>query len=384
MGQPAPSGGTSYQAPRSLRPLLRRWVLTGALAILFVSCGLLLAGIIGTELGVEAAALATLGALVPLGIVVPSLLWLDRYEAEPRSNLWIAFLWGTLVATTVSLVLNTGSLALLESVSARGEDVGAVIVAPVVEETLKGLGVVLILVLHRREFDGIVDGIVYAGLTAAGFAFAENVFYLGRGVIEGGTEGLVGVFILRCILGPFAHPLFTACLGVGVGVAVHTASVVVRVLAPGAGLVCGMLLHSLWNLSAVVGIDGFFARYLLLQLPIFIAAMLFAAWARRREGRLIGAYLGEYVTAGWLSDLEVRMLAALPARREARVWARGAGGRGGERAMRDFQDDGSELALLRMRMAHGTAPRSAAWEERALLERMSQSRERYLQPVRNP
>lgn len=382
MGHPGNYPEQPYRAPRSLRPLLRRWFLTGALAILFVSCGLLLAGIIGAELGVEAAGLATLGALVPLGVVVPSLLWLDRYEAEPRSNLWIAFLWGTLVATTVSLVLNTGSLALLESVSRRSEDIGAVIVAPVVEETLKGLGIVLILVLHRREFDGIVDGIVYAGLTAAGFAFAENVFYLGRGVIEGGTEGLVGVFILRCILGPFAHPLFTACLGVGVGVAVHTASTLVRVLAPAAGLVCGMILHSLWNLSAVVGIDGFFARYLLLQLPIIVAAMLFAGWARRREGRLIGAYLGDYVKAGWLTDLEVRMLAALPARREARAWARGVGGQAGERAMRDFQDDGSELALLRMRIAHGTAPESALWEERALLERIRQSRAAYLRPVR--
>ena len=57
---------------------------------------------------------------------------------------------------------------------------GAVWLAPVTEETLKGLGVLLIYLFRRREFDGIIDGIVYAGLIGAGFAFSENILYLGQ------------------------------------------------------------------------------------------------------------------------------------------------------------------------------------------------------------
>ena len=93
------------------------------------------------------------------------------------------FLWGACVATAGALLLNTSSMLVIAEVAGResARDVAAVVVAPVVEESLKGLGVLLVLLLRRREFDGVVDGIVYAATCAAGFAFAENVLYLGRG-----------------------------------------------------------------------------------------------------------------------------------------------------------------------------------------------------------
>lgn len=369
--------------PTGQRPVLRRWLALAALGILFTAAALVLAEAIGAELGLQVGLLATGVAMLPLGVVVPSLLWLDRYEEEPDGHLWFAFLWGGLIATTVSLVANTGSLILLESYSQRGHDVAAVAVAPVVEEVLKGTGVLLILLFRRREFDGIVDGLVYAGLSAAGFAFAENILYLGRAVIEGGTEGLVAVFVLRCVLGPFAHPVFTCCTGIGIGIAALRSRGAVRVLAPLLGLLAAILLHGLWNLSAVLGLEGFYTRYLVLQLPVFVAAIGFAAWSRQREGQLIGRYLVDYVTAGWLSDREVAMLQGLPARRQAREWAAHLGGRVGARAMRDFQDDGTELAFLRQRMAHGTAPATARAEERELLDRMTVNRSVFLQPLRS-
>ncbi len=363
------------------RSLLRTWLTIAGVGIPFLGAGLLLAGVIGAELGMQVAALALVVAAVPLGVVVPSFLWLDRLENEPRTYLWFAFLWGALIATTLSLLVNTGSLILLESAQFASHTVAAVAVAPVVEESLKGAGVLLILLFRRREFDGIVDGLVYAGLCAAGFAFAENVLYLGRALQEAGSEGLVAVFVLRCVLGPFAHPLFTCCTGVGIGFAATKANGSARVFAPLAGLALAIALHASWNYSAVVGLDGYFTRYLAFQLPVFVAAVAFAAWARRRESWLIAHHLSAYVPAGWLSPAEVAMLAGLPNRRQARVWARRTGGRLSHAAMRAFQDHASELALLRMRMMHGTAPQTAAMEERLLLERMNQARTVYLRPV---
>src|SRR6476646_7952220 len=197
---------------------------------------LVLAAAIGLEAGVQASLLGLVLAVLPLGLVVPAFLWLDRFEAEPTRLLAFAFGWGALVASAGALVLNTSSVLLLRQVGQDPLTVASVGIAPVVEETLKGTAVLLILVFRRREFDGIVDGMVYAGLCAAGFAFAENVLYLGRAFSEGGSHGLAVVFLLRGVIGPFAHPLFTLCTGIGLGVAATTRSRAVRVVAPLAGL----------------------------------------------------------------------------------------------------------------------------------------------------
>lgn len=362
------------------RPLLRRWLLWAAIAVGFLLGGLLLSVAIGLEIGGQAALYAVLVAIVPVGIVVPAFLWLDRFEAEPPRYLLFAFFWGALIATAVSLVLNTGSTLLLETSSPDAENIAAVMVAPVVEESLKGLGVLLILWFRRREFDGVIDGVVYAGLSAAGFAFAENILYLGRAFDEAGAGGLAATFVVRGLLSPFAHPLFTMWTGVGIGIAATRSRGVLRFLAPVAGLLLAMGLHALWNLSAVAGLDGFTASYLLFQVPIFIGAICFVLWERRREARLIARYLSVYIPYGWLSPVDVSMLSGMQSRRRAREWAAQTGGKPRRRAMIAFQDDASELALLRARMVRGTAGPDAGEQERALLDSLTRVRAVWLPP----
>jgi RsiW-degrading membrane proteinase PrsW (M82 family) len=362
--------------------VLRRWLRTAGVGIPFLAAAVALASAIGAEVGWPAAGLAAVAALVPLGVVVPSFLWLDQFEAEPPRYLVFAFLWGALIAAAVALVLNTGSVLLLAQVAPDGPLVAAVVVAPVVEETLKVLAVGLVWWFRRREFDGLVDGMVYAGMSAAGFAFAENVLYLGRAVADAGVEQLVSVFVLRCVVGPFAHPVFTCLAGVGIGLAATARRPLLRVLAPAAGLAAAVVAHAAWNASAVLGLEGFVTGYLLLQLPLFVGALVFAAWARRREGRLIREHLAVFVAGGWISPVELTMLSHEPARRAARRWASGVGGRPGAAAMRAFQDAGSELAFVRMRMAHGTAPSTALAQERILLDQLTRSRLAFLTPSR--
>lgn len=360
------------------RPLLRRWLWTGACLVLFSVGALVFAIGIGAELGVSASIVGLLAALLPLAIVVPAVLWLDRYESEPPHYLVATFLWGACVAAAMSLLLNTGSMLVIgrtagvESVA----EVGAVVVAPVVEETWKGIGVLLVLLLRRREFDGIVDGIVYGAICAAGFAFAENILYFGRGLIEGGPGGLVAVLVVRGLFGPFAHPFFTACTGVGLGIAAGRARGALRWAAPILGLLAAMALHSLWNASTLLGLEGAVNVYLFLQIPLFLAAIAFAYWARHREARLLATYLDGYGRAGWFAPAEVAMLTSLPARRRAQEWARRSGGREAAAQMRRLQDDSVELALLRHRMQHGTAPPGADAQERALLDDIVAARAR--------
>jgi hypothetical protein len=112
--------------------------------------------------------------------------------------------------------------------------------------------------------------------------------------------------------------------------------------------------------------------------PVFLAFVLLAVLARGREGRLIGRHLAVYGATGWLSAGEVAMLASLPARRDARRWAAGTGGPAALRAMRDFQELGSELAFLRHRIERGTAPPDARAHEYAMLLSLAALRGQFL------
>jgi RsiW-degrading membrane proteinase PrsW (M82 family) len=371
---PLPPGRVTH------RPALRAWVVTGVAAVGFLVAALVVASYLGAAFGVQTALLALAVALIPLGIVIPTFLWLDRYEEEPRRLLVGAFLWGALVAAVVAATINTSAINVFRTATDPEAALAstAVFVAPVVEEAAKGAFVVLVWWFARREFDGVIDGIVYAGLTAAGFAFTENIQYLATAYVEGGSDALTATFVARCLLSPFAHPMFTVLIGIGVGVAATSRSGLVKVVAPLTGYVLAVLSHALWNFAALSGASGLLAVYVLVEVPIFLAFVGFVVAARRREGRLIGRFLVPYVHAGWLTPPEVAMLASMPRRRDARTWARARGGRAALSSMRDFQDAASELALLRRRMEH-TPPDAHAFDmERRLLETLAARRAQFL------
>ncbi|HET8616053.1 MAG TPA: PrsW family intramembrane metalloprotease [Actinomycetales bacterium] len=369
---PAAAGrvSTKVTARRPVRTVVLRALLVALAVLVFLACALLVLLLVGHDTGATGLAAGVVFALVPVLVVVPSLLWLDRFESEPPVLVVFAFAWGAVVSTFVALVVNSYSLELLRQ--AGGElSSAAVLVAPWVEETCKGSVVLLVLLWRRHEFDGVVDGVVYAGLAGAGFAFTENVLYLGRALHDSGTSGLAVTFVLRCVFGPFAHPLFTMATGIGLGVAVTTSRRWLRWTAPVAGWLCAVALHALWNLGAVAGLRGFVGAYVVVQMPIFVLAVVFALWARHREGRLIARQLAVYVSTGWLTPAELTMLASSSERRRALTWAGTAGGRSGRRSMRMFQATGTDLAFLRARVARGAGPTDAVDAERTLLRQLA-------------
>ncbi|HET7762217.1 MAG TPA: PrsW family intramembrane metalloprotease [Phycicoccus sp.] len=374
----APASGV-VRDPTS-RSALRRWLLGGVASVGFLVAALVVSAYLGATFGVQTALLALAVAVIPLAIVIPAFLWLDRFESEPTRYLVVAFLWGALVAAVLAAVANTSAIAVLAAASDPDAALttAAVLVAPVVEEALKGVLVLLVWWVLGREFDGVTDGMVYAGVCAAGFAFTENIHYLASAYSEGGGESLTATFVARCLLSPFAHPMFTVLTGVGVGVAATSRGWAPRILAPVAGYTLAVLAHALWNLAAMTGGSGLVVVYLLVEVPVFLAFVAFVVWARRREGRLIGRYLRPYADAGWLSPDEVAMLSSMPRRREARQWARANAGRRGLSAMQGFQDTASELALLRRRMHHDAADAHAREQERALLRALAARRAEFV------
>jgi RsiW-degrading membrane proteinase PrsW (M82 family) len=317
--------------------------------------------------------LAALLAAVPVGPIIYCLLWLDRYEPEPRRLLVGGLLWGVFVATAIALLLE-GVGGFMGAVSdTRMLEVGA----PFAEEASKGLFLLLLLWWRRAELDGILDGIVYAGMVGVGFAFTENVLYLASaydgsgGVGPGGVHALTGTFVVRCLASPFAHPLFTACTGVGVGIAVNSRSRTTRIVAPIAGYVCAVAAHAVWNTATVYGPGNFVTVYLILMAPAFLAAIALAVWVRGAEGRMLAGSLADAARRGLLPATDIAWVVDLGARRRSRAYARATGGAEAERAMREYQQAVVELGFLHSRYLRGVPPPDFAARGQGYVARIS-------------
>ncbi|NYD42601.1 PrsW family intramembrane metalloprotease [Nocardioides panaciterrulae] len=302
--------------------------------------------------------LATVLAALPVGPLVACYLWLDRYEPEPRRLLALGLLWGGFAATAAALLIQ-GVGGFVVGFSDR---TSLEVVAPMSEEASKGLFLILLLWWRRAELDGVLDGLVYAGMVGIGFAFTENILYLAAayngtdGTGPGGTDALTGTFVVRCLFSPFAHPFFTTFTGIGVGIAVNARGRGLRVLAPLAGYVAAVVAHAAWNTSTVYGLQGFVGVYLLLMTPAFIGIVALATWARRSERRMLTASLGDAAARGLIPATDIGWVVDLGARRRSRAFARQQGGRPGERAMRDYQQAAIELGFLHHRFLRGTPP----------------------------
>jgi len=329
---------------------------------------LIVAVIFVTSLGPVAFAAAGIMALLPLAIVLLGVNWIDRWEPEPRGILVFAFLWGAGFAVLLALIVGStvdSVLATISGFDGVAEFLSAVVEAPLVEEAGKGLGVLIIFFVARKHFDSPVDGIVYAAWVAGGFAFSENVLYFGSQLLtSGGVDSdLIGIFIIRGVMSPFAHVMFTACTGIALGIVARRAGPLGAIGAFVIGLVPAMALHALWNGSLYI-VDNFFGYYAVVQLPLFIGGLLLVRYLRRRESELTFARLTEYAAAGWFSPAEVTSLATGAGRRQARAWAASLGL---SAVMKRYTRDATRLAFTRQRLATGRAATGAEADEEALL-----------------
>jgi hypothetical protein len=177
----------------------------------------------------------------------------------------------------------------------------------------------------------------------------ENVSYYGQALAAG---SLPGTMLVRGVLAPFSHPLFTAMTGVGLGIARETNKRSLKLVAPFAGLALAMFLHGTWNLSASFG-AAFMGVYVLVMVPTFFALLGIVLYAQARERRIIRANLLPYVQTGHLSPAELQALCAFGGRLKTLYAAATAGGMKGYRREACFQQAASELAFHRWRTERG-------------------------------
>ncbi|MDP1713953.1 MAG: PrsW family intramembrane metalloprotease [Anaerolineales bacterium] len=199
---------------------------------------------------------------VPMFLYAAFIYWLDRYEKEPIVLLGAAFFWGVVIAAGGAFIINTafGVGVYIFTSSDAAADFGTTsVVAPVVEELLKGMAVGIVFLMFRKEYDSILDGIIYGGIAGLGFAATENTLYIFRnGYLEGGWGGLFLLVFIRVFVVGWMHAFFTAFTGIGFAISRLNKNVLIKIIAPFAGLGVAITIHAFHNTfgGLIGGLEG--------------------------------------------------------------------------------------------------------------------------------
>jgi RsiW-degrading membrane proteinase PrsW (M82 family) len=288
---------------------------------------------------------------VAMTLVLLAYLWLDRWEPEPPRLLVLAFLWGASVTIVVSVALEAFIDSAINSGPKETSFFTVAIAAPVIEEAAKGLFLLIMMTGRRRnELNSLTDCLVYAGITAVGFAWLEDIFYIADG------ETLAGSLVtaaMRLIMAPFAHPLFTTITGIGVYFALQQRNTIAKIGYVLLGYTAAVIMHGLWNGSALLSVQAYFGVYVLWMMPIFALTIALAVASRRREQRIVAAKLPGMVAAGLVTPNESTWLGSIHNRKLAIHETTRLGGRPAGTAVKNFAAQVVELAFVRDRIDRG-------------------------------
>jgi RsiW-degrading membrane proteinase PrsW (M82 family) len=229
---------------------------------LFVAClvyGLIELGrVLSPDYGDIATALwASIGVNAVLAAVFLDILArLDLFEREPPTVRAAAMLWGGLAGVAFAMLANNAALVVLAELTDAqwARTWGPPIVAPLNEEWLKALGVVLLVLIVREHFDRSIDGLIYGALVGLGFQVVENLTYaINFAVLNPNSDvsGALNVTFARVLsAGPWSHPLYTGAAGLGIAFFVTQTR---RRLSTRWGVLIGLYalamgMHGFWNL----------------------------------------------------------------------------------------------------------------------------------------
>lgn len=232
--------------------------------------------------------------------------WIDRFEKEPVWLLLLVFVWGAVPSIVAALIFST-ILQIPIGVMAGPVAVdflGAVLIAPLVEESAKAGALFIVFLILRSEFDDVLDGIIYGAVVGIGFAFVEDILYL-----FGAGPDMGVLFGLRVLVFAMNHAFFTALTGIGLGLARMSRNWFLAIILAMLGLVAAMTAHGLHNLlvslpgdllpvgvllSTLVHWLGLAPFFVILIIIVWIIEM---GWIRRE--------LEEEASAGYITQYEV-------------------------------------------------------------------------------
>ena len=246
---------------------------------------------------------------VPMFFFAAFIYWLDRYEKEPKILLGATFFWGVVIAAGGAFIINTafGMGIYMFTGSEGAAEIGtASIVAPIVEEFLKGLAVAIVFFLFYKEFDSILDGIIYGGIAALGFAATENTLYIFRnGYQDSGWSGLFMLAFIRVVIVGWQHPFYTAFTGIGFAVARTNKNMFIKLIAPLVGYGIAVSTHAFHNTfgGMIGGLEGLAAGTFVDWIGWTIM-LVFILWMIYNERNVVKNQLRSEVSSGLISPAQ--------------------------------------------------------------------------------
>lgn len=317
---------------------------------------------------------------IPAGLIIYRF---DQFEPEPASMIAIALFWGGVIALTFGGLSNAWLLSFLQHVvpAVQVDSWGAAIVAPINEELYKGLGLVLMYLMARSEFDSVMDGLVYGAMVGLGFQVMENIQYFMLAADEAGSGqvgAVVGMFFLRVVLsGLYSHMLFTGLMGFGFAYFVTQRG---RSLGNRVGLLalCALLAwgaHFVWNspwLEALMtrGVGSLVFGLIIKGLPFLILLLLLGIFARRREHQAFTSLMTAEVGSDVVTPEEFEVLRSGRRRRKTLRRVKRTKGPAARAILKQLMRAQMNLALFRGKVASGDDPALEA--QRAIVRRLKE------------
>lgn len=267
--------------------------------------------------------LSAICGFVPMFFLAGIIYWLDRYEKEPKALLGGVFSWGAIVAVIGALILQIlleESVLMLTGSEVIGSVMGGSLFAPVTEEILKGLAVLLIFLFVRDEFDSVLDGIVYASIAALGFAATEDVLYYFSAFSEGGLGAMMALVFLRFVIFGWQHAFFTSFFGIGLALARLNHNPLIKIGAPVVGLGLSIVTHSLHNtlLTFIHGLLGVAITALLFWFG-WLIMFAFILYLIYREKAWLTEYLREEVSLMTITAAQYQVACSVFGQNQARL-----------------------------------------------------------------
>lgn len=364
---PPPTALPPPQIPARVKRSLWWYAGVGLMVLLFLIVAALIVLSIPDPVGLVVSILA---AALPAAFYVWLVLRLDPFEVEPKTLIFGAFAWGAVGAVVFAVIFSLMFSASFANTSDDGLNylISTAIGAPLVEESVKGLAILAILLFYRHELDNVLDGIVYGAVIGIGFAMTENILYFGAAYLEGGFADLGELFIARAVIFGFGHAIYSATLGAAIGWSREQhARGLWRFVVPVIGWALAVFQHLLWNggvilTTGLMGNDANVIMVVLVDATLFIVpalAVLFAIAriAHRRELRVVRTALETEVLLKTITPAEHETLFNDDLRRQALRQAEARGGGELRRLQQRFFEVATELAFREYHLEHGEEPK---------------------------
>ena len=329
-------------------------------------------------------------ALIPLLLIIALVRWIDRWEPEPILFYVLSLGWGAGVSVYLAFKGNKWwgnemKKWLIENRQLSLQDGGipnikgdggpllfdilqTAVGAGVVEEGVKGLGILLMFIFLKKYINGPIDGMIYGTLIGAGFAFTENILYFAKADVKNTVIKQAGIdmsqdvleqtIVIRAVASPFVHPICTAITGLLIGLAATQRLSWLFVLPLGlAGYAMAAGLHASHNFSAIIRIAEDTWTRILIQIPVYISAIAMIIVVKNLQRTTVKRGIRLLVADGFIGKEDETMLMKSNLRSRAVAWAgerlaaSGGVAQDGRKAMRRYQSELLQAGFFRALLA---------------------------------